>query len=107
MNFLAHLYLSGSNDKIAIGNLIGDRAKGNKIKLLPKEIKSGVTFHRLIDHLRDHNLSLNKFSTNFYKKIIEIAPEFNQDIERFINALVKYNCFEHYKTTFRLYIILK
>ena len=145
MNFLAHVYLSGSNDKIAIGNLIGDRVKGNKIKLLPKEIQSGVTFHRLIDDFTDHNqifrecvtklfpkyrhfsrviidmyfdhflaknwnyyhnLPLNKFSTEFYKKIIKIATEFNQDIERFINALVKYNWFEYYKTTLGLYIIL-
>ena len=146
MNFLAHVYLSGSNDEIAIGNLIGDRVKGNKIKLLPKKIQSGVTFHKLIDHFTDHNqifrecvtklfpkyrhfsrviidmyfdhflaknwnyyhnLSLNKFSNEFYKKIIKIAPEFNQDIERFINALVKYNWFGHYKTTFGLYIVLK
>ena len=35
-----------------------------------------------------------------------VQRQFNQDIERFINALVKYNWFEYYKTTLGLYIIL-
>ncbi len=42
MNFLAHVFLSGNNTPLAIGNLIADRIKGNQVKKLPSEIQKGV-----------------------------------------------------------------
>lgn len=53
MNFLAHLYLSGSDDELMIGNFIGDHVKGKAIFNLPERIRQGVLLHRKIDHFTD------------------------------------------------------
>ena len=49
MNYLAHLYLSGKNEDILIGNFIADSVKGSKYKNYPTEIQRGVVLHRQID----------------------------------------------------------
>ena len=48
MNFLAHVYLSGNNSSLAIGNLIADKIKGKKVHELPKEFQKGIYLHRYI-----------------------------------------------------------
>ena len=53
MNFLAHIYLSGDNELITIGNLVGDGVRGNKYKLYPTEIQIGIQLHRHIDTFTD------------------------------------------------------
>ncbi len=53
MNFLAHLYLSGASEPMAIGNFIGDFVKGNQFNRYPEEIKNGILFHREIDAFTD------------------------------------------------------
>lgn len=53
MNFLAHIYLSGNNNDIAIGNFISDSVRGNKYKVFPKEIQKGILLHREIDTFTD------------------------------------------------------
>lgn len=55
MNFLAHLYLSGSNEKIMIGNFIGDFVKGKAFELYDKDIQRGILLHRHIDDFTDHH----------------------------------------------------
>ncbi len=55
MNFLAHIYLSGDNDDLKIGNFIADNIKGNKYKYLPEEIQKGIILHRAIDSFTDSN----------------------------------------------------
>lgn len=53
MNFLAHLYLSGKNEKVLVGNFIGDYVKGRKYETFPDEIKKGIIMHRHIDTFTD------------------------------------------------------
>lgn len=54
MNFLAHLYLSGPNRDVLIGNFIGDFVKGkNAMATLPLNVQHGITLHRLIDAFTD------------------------------------------------------
>lgn len=53
MNFLAHVFLSGENLDIAIGNLIADQVKGKEIEFYPKGIQSGIILHRSIDKYTD------------------------------------------------------
>ena len=53
MNFLAHIHLSGSNEKIIVGNFIGDFIKGKQINELDSEIRKGVELHRAIDQFTD------------------------------------------------------
>ena len=53
MNFLAHIYLSGDNDELKIGNFIADGIAGNKYKNYPLEVQKGILLHRKIDSFTD------------------------------------------------------
>jgi len=53
MNFLAHIYLSGDDDLLTIGNFAADSIEGNKYKHLPKQMQDGILLHRQIDTFTD------------------------------------------------------
>jgi len=55
MNYLAHIYLSGENDQVKIGNFIADGIKGTKYKAYPRDIQIGILLHRKIDWFSDNN----------------------------------------------------
>ncbi|HKK60999.1 MAG TPA: hypothetical protein VJ951_00475, partial [Bacteroidales bacterium] len=55
MNFLAHIYLSGNDDQLKLGNFIGDYVKGRAFEQYPEKIQRGILLHRHIDHYTDHN----------------------------------------------------
>ena len=53
MNFLAHIYLSGDDEGVTIGNFIADGIKGKQYQKYPKQIKKGILLHRGIDSYTD------------------------------------------------------
>ena len=53
MNFLAHLYLSGKDEKLMVGNFIGDYVKGRKYENYKDGVKQGILLHRQIDSYTD------------------------------------------------------
>jgi len=53
MNFLAHIYLSGDDDGITIGNFIADGIKGKRYRKYPQQIQKGILLHRAIDSYTD------------------------------------------------------
>lgn len=55
MNFLAHIYLSGTNPKTICGNFIGDGVKGNQVTNYSPEVQKGIALHRFIDHYTDNH----------------------------------------------------
>jgi len=56
MNFLAHIYLSGDNPRVMVGNFIGDFVKGrNLLQQFDEEVAFGVELHRSIDYYTDHH----------------------------------------------------
>lgn len=56
MNFLAHLYLSGDNPAIQVGNFIGDFVKGKDLSnRFESDIVKGINMHRAIDEYTDHH----------------------------------------------------
>jgi acyl carrier protein phosphodiesterase len=56
MNFLAHIYLSGDNDLIKIGNFMADGIRGRHFENYPLEIQKGIKLHRFIDTYTDAHL---------------------------------------------------
>ena len=60
MNFLAHLYLSGNNEKLMVGNFIGDYIKGQKYKNYSGAVKQGILLHRQIDTFTDSHLKFRE-----------------------------------------------
>lgn len=53
MNFLAHIYLSGENELLKIGNFMADGIRGKDYLRFHPEIQKGVLLHRLIDTFTD------------------------------------------------------
>lgn len=53
MNFLAHIYLSGDNDFIKIGNFMADGIRGTNYSHYPADIQKGILLHRAIDTFTD------------------------------------------------------
>jgi acyl carrier protein phosphodiesterase len=66
MNFLAHIYLSGDDDLIKIGNFMGDYVKGNAYHMYPDNIQKGIRLHRSIDSFTDRNRTAIKAKELFY-----------------------------------------
>lgn len=55
MNYLAHIYLSGSSPQIRVGGFIADAVKGGIPEHYPYKLRSGIRLHRLIDNYTDHH----------------------------------------------------
>lgn len=53
MNYLAHIYLSGENDPLKIGNFIADGIKGKQYEEFSGDIQKGILLHRAIDSFTD------------------------------------------------------
>lgn len=54
MNFLAHLYLSGDDPEVMVGNFIGDFVKGRNVReRFRPGIAAGIELHRAIDEFTD------------------------------------------------------
>jgi acyl carrier protein phosphodiesterase len=71
MNYLAHIFLSGSDENVIIGNFIGDYVKGRDFNLYPPGIKQGILLHRRIDAFTDkHKIvhqSMSYFAPKYHK----------------------------------------
>ncbi len=53
MNFLAHIYLSGKDENLMLGNFIADMVKGKQIEKYSPEVIKGIKLHRKIDEFTD------------------------------------------------------
>jgi len=57
MNFLGHLYLSGNDPELQVGNLMGDFVKGPLAGRFPAGIEQGLRLHRWIDSAANRDRS--------------------------------------------------
>jgi len=60
MNYLAHIYLSGEDQQLKIGNFIADSVKGKKYNIFPDRIQEGIILHRAIDTYTDSHPIVKK-----------------------------------------------
>ncbi len=82
MNFLAHLYLSGNNEPVMIGNFIADHLKGKQWMALPEEIQKGVVLHRFIDGFTDSHPVVEQSKTllrPFFHKYTPVVSDIFYD----------------------------
>lgn len=68
MNFLAHIYLSGDNDLLKIGNFMADGIRGKDYLHFPEEVKKGIILHRKIDSFTDEHLIYRKSKHRLHAK---------------------------------------
>lgn len=67
MNFLAHIYLSGKEEGVIIGNFIADGIKGKKYKKFPLSIQKGILLHRGIDSYTDQHPTVRLSTKRLHK----------------------------------------
>ena len=59
MNFLGHLYLSGNEPLVIVGNFMADAVKGRDLERFHPSVQEGLRMHRAIDTFTDqHPLTL-------------------------------------------------
>src|SRR6187402_3363537 len=68
MNFLAHIYLSGENDLIKIGNFMADGIRGKQFESFHPEIQKGILLHRNIDSFTDSHPIFRKSTQRLHAK---------------------------------------
>lgn len=68
MNYLAHIYLSGDNDLVTVGNFIADGIKGKQYKKYSKDIQIGILLHRHIDTYTDAHKTVRQSTKRLHEK---------------------------------------
>ncbi len=74
MNFLAHLYLSGEDEMVLVGNFIGDFVKGSQMDQYAEKIQKGIRLHRSIDHFTDNHSIVLESKIRLREKFRHYAP---------------------------------
>ena len=103
MNYLAHLYLSGDDPDLRIGNFIADSVKGRNLSAFPPKVQRGIVLHRFIDEYTDHSpllagmrLEMRMFFPKYYGMILDVyldhflAKKWNQYSEISLRAYVRH-----------------
>lgn len=68
MNFLAHIYLSGENDLIKIGNFMADGIRGKQFEHFPDDVQKGIVLHRFIDTYTDSHDVFRQSTKRLHEK---------------------------------------
>ena len=68
MNFLAHIYLSGDNDLIKIGNFMADGIRGKQFEQFPDDVQKGILLHRFIDTYTDSHDIFRQSTKRLHEK---------------------------------------
>lgn len=74
MNYLAHIYLSGSDNELLLGNFIADAVKGKQLDAYPAGIVRGIRLHRLIDTYTDTHPVVAETKVRLRPKYKKFAP---------------------------------
>jgi len=60
LNYLAHAFLSGTDNELLVGNFIADSVRGSQLQHFPTRIAQGIRLHRQIDAFTDAHLVVQK-----------------------------------------------
>ena len=66
MNYLAHIYLSGEDEELKIGNFIADSVKGKQFIHFPLRVQKGIILHRAIDTYTDTHPTVSQSSQRLF-----------------------------------------
>lgn len=55
LNYLAHLFLAGTDPEMILGNFIADHVKGSDVLKYSENVQKGISMHRAIDTFTDQH----------------------------------------------------
>ena len=100
MNFLAHVYLSGDDKQITVGNFIGDFIKGKRFENYPDKIKQGALLHRAIDTYTDKHPLTAEARSKMHPAFSKYAGIY---LDIFYDHLLAVNWSDYHKMPLRKY----
>ena len=68
MNFLAHIFLSGEDDFVKIGNFMADGIHGKKYLHFQETIQKGILLHRAIDSFTDAHPTFRQSTKRLHER---------------------------------------
>lgn len=74
MNYLAHMYLSCTNEDLIIGNMLVDMLPIKKLRTLPERYHQGYELHRLIDSYTDSHPEVKRATLHLRSNHGKYAP---------------------------------
>ncbi|MBB6610274.1 DUF479 domain-containing protein [Pontibacter sp. Tf4] len=74
MNYLAHLYLSGNDEELLLGNFIADAVKGKQAANYSTGIARGIYLHRFIDSYTDTHPIVAETKARLRERYKKYAP---------------------------------
>lgn len=74
MNYLAHVFLSGNDEALLLGNFIADAVKGKQLELYPSDVARGIRLHRLIDAYTDTHPVVSETKARLRPHFRKYAP---------------------------------
>jgi acyl carrier protein phosphodiesterase len=74
MNFLGHLYFSGTDKELMLANLFGDFVRGSKHGHFPEVIQKGIKLHRSIDFYIDNHPLVKELKFDLMSHLPKVGP---------------------------------
>ena len=74
MNYLAHLYLSCTEEELLCGNFLGDLISNKELKLIPEEWMRGIKLPRQIDYFTDNHPEVKACTKLIHKTQGKYSP---------------------------------
>lgn len=68
MNFLAHIYLSGNDTLLKLGNFMADGIKGKQYQTYRPQLQKGILLHRSIDSFTDSHPIVKQSTKRLHPK---------------------------------------
>jgi acyl carrier protein phosphodiesterase len=74
MNFLAHIFLSGDDDQLKLGNFIADSLRKKEWSAYPPRVVEGIKLHHSIDNFTDHHPVVARSKSRLRETQAKYAP---------------------------------
>jgi acyl carrier protein phosphodiesterase len=82
LNYLAHVFLSGADEELMVGNFIADSVRGSQLHQYPAGVAAGIVLHRQIDTYTDTHLVVQQSKTRLrpqYRKYAGVIADIYYD----------------------------
>lgn len=101
MNFLSHIYLSGNNNLIKIGNLVADGIHGKSYQNYSQEVQIGILLHREIDTFTDAHPLFRQCTKRLHRKYSHYSGIV---VDIYFDHFLAKNWFQYHDTPLAIYV---